>query len=174
MFWRKNFKLIFATNLYLLATQLPFPFQFYGNSTSAILEGVATISLLPRGEEYVMTLPYAHCKGILMGTMTMELGGKVSIECAKTGYAADLEFKLRVRILSDDLLFYLLVSRGKGWNMETRLYRFWRKNNQNVSLFFQSFYLEPYCCKKQQKSPCLETGLGNRGVWSFWMLPNWS
>ena len=104
----------FARNLYLNANQLPFPFQFYGNSTSAILEGVATISLLPRGEEYVMTLPYAHCKGILMGTMTMELGGKVSIECAKTGYAADLEFKLRVRILSDDLLFYLLVSRGKG------------------------------------------------------------
>ena len=24
-----------------------------------------------------MTMPYAHCKGILMGTMTMELGGKV-------------------------------------------------------------------------------------------------
>ena len=71
--------------------------KFYGNSTSAILEGQATISLLPRGEEYVMTLPYAHCKGILMGTMTMELGGKVTIECSKTGYAADLEFKLRVR-----------------------------------------------------------------------------
>ena len=32
-----------------------------------------------------------------MGTMTMELGGKVTIECSKTGYAADLEFKLRVR-----------------------------------------------------------------------------
>ena len=97
VFSRKNSN-SFARNLYLNAIQLPFPFQFYGNSTSAILEGVATISLLPRGEEYVMTLPYAHCKGILMGTMTMELGGKVSIECAKTGYAADLEFKLRVRI----------------------------------------------------------------------------
>lgn len=43
-----------------------------------------------------MTLPYAHCKGILMGTMTMELGGKVNIECSKTGYTAELEFKLRV------------------------------------------------------------------------------
>ena len=42
-----------------------------------------------------MTLPYAHCKGILMGTMTMELGGKVTIECSKTGYAAELDFKLR-------------------------------------------------------------------------------
>ncbi len=42
-------------------------------------------------------MPYAHCKGILMGTMTMELGGKVIIECSKTGYSTDLEFKLRVR-----------------------------------------------------------------------------
>jgi len=69
--------------------------KFYGNSTSAILEGSATLSLLPRGEEYKMTMPYAHCKGILMGTMTMELGGKVTIECEKTGYSTELEFKLR-------------------------------------------------------------------------------
>ena len=33
-----------------------------------------------------------------MGTMTMELGGKVSIVCSKTGYTAELEFKLRVSI----------------------------------------------------------------------------
>ncbi len=70
--------------------------KFYGNSTSAILDGVATLALLPRGEEYKLTMPYAHCKGILMGTMTMELGGKVSIECSKTGYSTELEFKLRV------------------------------------------------------------------------------
>jgi len=69
--------------------------KFYGNSLSAILEGVATLSLLPRGEDYKLTMPYAHCKGILMGTMTMELGGKVYIECGKTGYSAELEFKLR-------------------------------------------------------------------------------
>ena len=70
--------------------------KFYANSLSAILEGVATLSLLPRGEDYQLTMPYAHCKGILMGTMTMELGGKVYIECGKTGYSAELEFKLRV------------------------------------------------------------------------------
>ena len=35
-----------------------------------------------------------------MGTMTMELGGKVSIVCSKTGYTAELEFKLRVSILT--------------------------------------------------------------------------
>ena len=61
------------------------------------MDGIATLSLLPRGEDYKLTMPYAHCKGILMGTMTMELGGKVYIECSKTGYSAELEFKLRVR-----------------------------------------------------------------------------
>jgi hypothetical protein len=36
-----------------------------------------------------------------MGTMTMELGGKVYIECSKTGYSAELEFKLRVICLNN-------------------------------------------------------------------------
>lgn len=69
--------------------------KFYGNSTSAILDGIATLTLLPRGESYTLTIPYAHCKGILMGTLTMELGGKINIECDNTGYKAELEFKLK-------------------------------------------------------------------------------
>ncbi|KAK7084056.1 Oxysterol-binding protein-related protein 8 [Halocaridina rubra] len=69
--------------------------KFYGNSTSAILDGNVLLTLLPRGEDYVMNMPYAHCKGILMGTLTMELGGKVTIDCEKTGYRTELEFKLR-------------------------------------------------------------------------------
>lgn len=69
--------------------------KFYGNSTSAILDGVAVLTLLPRGENYTLTIPYAHCKGILMGTLSMELGGKVYVECEKTGYRTELEFKLK-------------------------------------------------------------------------------
>ncbi|XP_033608747.1 oxysterol-binding protein-related protein 8 isoform X2 [Cryptotermes secundus] len=69
--------------------------KFYGNSTSAILDGVALLTLLPRGEDYSITIPYAHCKGILMGTLTMELGGKVVIDCEKTGYKTEIEFKLK-------------------------------------------------------------------------------
>lgn len=69
--------------------------KFYGNSTSAILEGVAQLTLLPRGENYTLSLPYAHCKGILMGTLSMELGGKVIIDCENTGYKTELEFKLK-------------------------------------------------------------------------------
>ncbi|XP_070490989.1 oxysterol-binding protein-related protein 8 isoform X3 [Chironomus tepperi] len=69
--------------------------KFYGNSTSAILEGVGNLTLLPRGEHYTLNSPYAYCKGILMGTLTMELGGKVTIECENTGYKTELEFKLK-------------------------------------------------------------------------------
>ncbi|XP_070611851.1 oxysterol-binding protein-related protein 8 isoform X3 [Erythrolamprus reginae] len=69
--------------------------KFYGNSLSAILDGEGRLMFLNRGEDYVMTMPYAHCKGILYGTMTLELGGTVSIACEKTGYSAVLEFKLK-------------------------------------------------------------------------------
>lgn len=69
--------------------------KFYGNSVSAIMDGSAKLILLNRGEEYNISLPYANCKGILIGKLTMELGGKVSIECAKTGYSTEIEFKLK-------------------------------------------------------------------------------
>ncbi|XP_055211168.2 oxysterol-binding protein-related protein 5 [Gorilla gorilla gorilla] len=69
--------------------------RFYGNSLSALLDGKATLTFLNRAEDYTLTMPYAHCKGILYGTMTLELGGKVTIECAKNNFQAQLEFKLK-------------------------------------------------------------------------------
>lgn len=69
--------------------------KFYGNSLSAILDGRARLLLLSRDEEYIITMPYAHCKGILYGTMTLELGGKITIDCEKTKCSAELEFKLK-------------------------------------------------------------------------------
>lgn len=59
------------------------------------MEGQVKLILLNRGEEYVISLPYANCKGILLGKLTMELGGKISIDCVKTGYSAEIEFKLK-------------------------------------------------------------------------------
>uniref|UniRef100_A0A8D0L5Q4 Oxysterol-binding protein n=1 Tax=Sphenodon punctatus TaxID=8508 RepID=A0A8D0L5Q4_SPHPU len=76
--------------------------KFYGNSLSAILDGEGRLMFLNRGEEYVMTMPYAHCKGILYGTLTLELGGIVSIACEKTGYSAVIEFKLKPFLGNDD------------------------------------------------------------------------
>uniref|UniRef100_A0A2K5Q1D7 Oxysterol-binding protein n=1 Tax=Cebus imitator TaxID=2715852 RepID=A0A2K5Q1D7_CEBIM len=69
--------------------------RFYGNSLSALLDGKATLTFLNRAEDYTLTMPYAHCKGLLYGTMTLELGGKVTIECAKNNFQAELEFKLK-------------------------------------------------------------------------------
>ncbi|CAG5927299.1 unnamed protein product [Menidia menidia] len=103
-----------------------------GNSLSAILDGEARLTFLNRGEDYVMNMPYAHCKGgcaflphsrlhrefmllssvlnefacdllgILYGTMTLELGGQITIACEKTGYSAQLEFKLKPFLGSSD------------------------------------------------------------------------
>ena len=59
---------------YVISAAILAKSKFYGNSTSAILEGEGTLTLLPRGETYKITMPFAHCKGILMGTLSMELG----------------------------------------------------------------------------------------------------
>ncbi|CAG2108237.1 unnamed protein product [Medioppia subpectinata] len=77
--------------------------KFYGNSISAILDGTARLKLLSRGEDYYVTFPYAHCKGILLGTLALELGGKVNIRCDKTGYNTEMEFKLKPFLGSSDL-----------------------------------------------------------------------
>lgn len=69
--------------------------NYYGNSVSAILNGKVRLSLINRGEDYFMTMPYAHCKGILFGGLTFELGGKVRISCERTNYSCDLDFKLK-------------------------------------------------------------------------------
>ena len=42
--------------------------------------------------------------GILIGTLTMELGGHVTINCMKTGYKCELEFKLKVQLFSGRFL----------------------------------------------------------------------
>ena len=76
--------------------------KFYGNSISALLEGTARLTLLARGEDYLITFPFAHCKGIFLGPLAFELGGKVTITCEKTGYKSELEFKLKPFFGSDD------------------------------------------------------------------------
>ena len=69
--------------------------NYYGNSVSALLTGKVRLSLINRGEDYLMNMPYAHCKGILFGGLTFELGGKVTIQCERTNYKCEIEFKLK-------------------------------------------------------------------------------
>lgn len=68
--------------------------KFSGNSVSAILDGKAKLHLNKRGETYTLTMPNANCRGILLGSLCLELGGKVEIECVETGCKCELDFKL--------------------------------------------------------------------------------
>lgn len=69
--------------------------KYYGNSLSAMMLGTIDITLLARGETYSVTLPYANCKGLMIGTLSMEYGGQVKIECNRTAYVCVVDFKLK-------------------------------------------------------------------------------
>jgi len=137
--------------------------KFYGNSLSAILDGVARLSFLKRGEDYLVTMPYAHCKGILIGTLTMEMGGKVSIECEKTGYRAELEFKLKPFLGSGEasnrvtgkikLMEETLATIDGKWDQEIMIREkstgqnesFWNPNEDMKRTRLKRFTVKPEC-----------------------------
>ncbi|XP_076862356.1 oxysterol-binding protein-related protein 10 isoform X2 [Brachyhypopomus gauderio] len=65
--------------------------KFMGMSVGVAMVGEGVLSLLDHGEEYVFTLPSAYARSILT-VPWVELGGKVSIACAKSGYSATVTF----------------------------------------------------------------------------------
>ncbi|XP_066523035.1 oxysterol-binding protein-related protein 10 isoform X2 [Hoplias malabaricus] len=65
--------------------------KFMGMSVGVSMVGEGVLSLLEHGEEYVFTLPSAYARSILT-VPWVELGGKVSINCVKSGYSATVTF----------------------------------------------------------------------------------
>ncbi|XP_056376065.1 oxysterol-binding protein-related protein 10 isoform X3 [Hyla sarda] len=65
--------------------------KFLGMSVGVSMIGEGVLKLMEYGEEYVFTLPSAYARSILT-VPWVELGGKVNITCAKTGYAATVTF----------------------------------------------------------------------------------
>nr|XP_039336109.1 oxysterol-binding protein-related protein 10 isoform X2 [Saimiri boliviensis boliviensis] len=65
--------------------------KFMGMSVGVSMIGEGVLRLLEHEEEYVFTLPSAYARSILT-IPWVELGGKVSINCAKTGYSATVIF----------------------------------------------------------------------------------
>ncbi|KAM9076512.1 oxysterol-binding protein-related protein 10 isoform 2-T2 [Megaptera novaeangliae] len=65
--------------------------KFMGMSVGVSMIGEGVLRLLEHGEDYVFTLPSAYARSILT-IPWVELGGKVSITCAKTGYSATVIF----------------------------------------------------------------------------------
>uniref|UniRef100_A0A4X2LJ59 Oxysterol-binding protein n=1 Tax=Vombatus ursinus TaxID=29139 RepID=A0A4X2LJ59_VOMUR len=65
--------------------------KFMGMSIGVSLVGEGVLRLLDYGEDYVFTLPSAYARSILT-IPWVELGGKVTMDCAKTGYTALVTF----------------------------------------------------------------------------------
>uniref|UniRef100_S4RW19 Oxysterol-binding protein n=1 Tax=Petromyzon marinus TaxID=7757 RepID=S4RW19_PETMA len=65
--------------------------KFMGMSIGVGLIGDGVLQLLDCGEEYTFTLPSAYARSILT-VPWLELGGKVHLGCAQTGYSASVTF----------------------------------------------------------------------------------
>ncbi|XP_011604563.2 oxysterol-binding protein-related protein 11 [Takifugu rubripes] len=68
--------------------------KFMGMSIGVSMIGEGCLHLLEHDEEYTFTLPCAYARSILT-VPWVELGGKVNITCAKSGYSAVITFQTK-------------------------------------------------------------------------------
>lgn len=74
--------------------------KFLGNSAASLMEGIAILRFLnrgesPKGERYILTQPNMYARGILFGKMKYELGDHSYVRCPELGLSADIEFKTK-------------------------------------------------------------------------------
>jgi hypothetical protein len=74
--------------------------KFLGNSAASMMEGIAVLRLLnrgqnPKGESYIVTQPNMYARGILFGKMKYELGDHSYVRCPELGLSADIQFKTK-------------------------------------------------------------------------------
>ncbi|KAF9350812.1 hypothetical protein BGX26_011053, partial [Mortierella sp. AD094] len=70
--------------------------KFLGNSAATLMQGEIKVSFTNRpGEDYFITMPNVYARGILFGTMLMELGDVAAVKCPKLDLACSLEFKVK-------------------------------------------------------------------------------
>lgn len=70
--------------------------RFLGNSAVTFMNGWSNIEFTNRpGELYEISLPNIYARGILFGTMILELGDTAQIKCEKLDLIFELEFKVK-------------------------------------------------------------------------------
>ncbi|KAJ3096220.1 hypothetical protein HDU97_006104 [Phlyctochytrium planicorne] len=71
--------------------------RFLGNTAASYMQGSTRISFSNRPDdgEYIITFPNMYARGILFGTMYIELGDSGSVRCEKTGISCHLDFKTK-------------------------------------------------------------------------------
>lgn len=75
--------------------------KFLGNSAATIMQGLNRIKMREHpGEEYAVTMPNVYARGILFGTMLLELGDKATVTCKKNDLVCELEFTTKVCVVT--------------------------------------------------------------------------
>ncbi|KAI9592505.1 hypothetical protein BDF19DRAFT_451373 [Syncephalis fuscata] len=70
--------------------------KFLGNSVASIMHGGSTVEFTNRPREiYTIGMPNIYARGILFGTMVMELGDTAVVRCEKTDLVCEIEFKTK-------------------------------------------------------------------------------
>jgi hypothetical protein len=59
-------------------------------------DGMVKITFKERNEIYCCTWPNIYARGVIFGRLIMEIGGKTTISCKKTGMSTELDFKSKV------------------------------------------------------------------------------
>ncbi|XP_054999424.1 oxysterol-binding protein-related protein 5 isoform X1 [Sorex araneus] len=145
--------------------------RFYGNSLSAVLDGKATLRFLQRAEEYTLTMPYAHCRGILYGALSLELGGRVTVECQQTRLRADLEFKLKPFFGSSANINQIVGTIRSGDEVLARLTGHWdrdvfiREEGRGAELFWSPSEVRQQRLTRRVVVPEEQTELESERLW---------
>ncbi|KAI9321224.1 hypothetical protein BX666DRAFT_1899849 [Dichotomocladium elegans] len=70
--------------------------RFLGNSAATLMQGESHIILTNRhNERYEVLMPNVYARGILFGTMTMELGDSSKVRCVTSDLVCELDFKTK-------------------------------------------------------------------------------
>jgi hypothetical protein len=70
--------------------------KFLGNSAATLMTGETRMIFTNLEEEYTFNLPNVYARGLLFGTMIMEMGDSVVIKCPKNDLTCELDFKVKV------------------------------------------------------------------------------
>lgn len=74
--------------------------RFLGNSAGTIMEGGCQVTFKGKFPgAYYLTPPNMYARGLLFGSMFMELGDNANLSSLNDGYFADIEFKTKVSML---------------------------------------------------------------------------
>lgn len=70
--------------------------RFLGNSAASMMEGIGYITLKRHNNEtYTITQPNIYARGILLGTLKLEMGDTASVVCEQLDMRVDIKFKVK-------------------------------------------------------------------------------